>query len=97
MFCFHPASVTDRHKKGRTRYKFQKYLERIGIKEEVIIEILTNRSNAQRLEIMDVYKGCYGEDMMERVEKIRRDNLRRVLKGLCRSPTEFAAKASHTL
>merc|ERR1712227_804704 len=43
--------------------------KRIGIKEEVIIEILTARSNAQRLEIMDVYAGCYGEDMMDRIEK----------------------------
>ena len=25
---------------------------------------------------MDVYAGCYGEDMMDRIEKIRRDNLR---------------------
>jgi len=66
--------------------------KRIGIKEEVVIEIITSRSNSQRLEIMEVYAGCYGEDMMERIEKIRRDNLRRVLKGLCRSPTEFAAR-----
>jgi len=66
--------------------------KRIGIKEEVVIEIITGRSNAQRLELMEVYKGCFGEDMMDRIEKIRRDNLRRVIKGLCRSPEEYAAR-----
>lgn len=41
---------------------------------------------------MDVYRGCYGEDMMDRLEKIRRDDFRRVLKGLCRSPAEYSAR-----
>ena len=30
--------------------------------------------------------------MMDRIEKIRRDNLRRVLKGLCRLPAEYSAR-----
>ena len=29
---------------------------------------------------------------MDRIEKVRRDNLRRVLKGLCRSPLEYASR-----
>ena len=66
--------------------------ERIGVHEDDIIEILCNRSNAQRLEIAENYKGLYGEDMYDRLDKIRRKDLRRLMKGLARSPAEYAAR-----
>jgi len=66
--------------------------KRIGVHEDDIIEILCNRSNAQRLEIAENYKGLYGEDMYDRLDKIRRKDLRRLLKGLARSPAEYAAR-----
>lgn len=68
------------------------FKERIGVHEDDIIEILCNRSNAQRLEIAENYKGLYGEDMYDRLDKIRRKDLRRLLKGLARSPAEYAAR-----
>ena len=38
----------------------------IGIHEEPIIEVFTTHSNAQIQEIVKVYKGCYGTDLMDK-------------------------------
>jgi len=66
--------------------------KRIGINEEKIIAIVTKLNNAQRQELADIYKGCYGEDLIKRMDKIRRDDLRRSLKALMRPPAEYAAR-----
>lgn len=66
--------------------------KRIGIKEEVIIEIITTRSNEQRQELANVYKGCFGEAIVDRLDKISRNDLRRTLKALMRTPSEYAAR-----
>ena len=82
-------------------------LERVGIKEDVIIEQVIRINNEQRQEVRDVYKGrnslwcgcrfkmtegCFGEDLVDQMDKIRRDDLRHGLKGLMRPPAEYAAR-----
>jgi len=66
--------------------------KRIGIKEDVIIEQVVRINNNQRQELRDVYKGCFGEDLVGLMEKIRRDDLRHALKALMRPPAEYAAR-----
>merc|ERR1712227_253427 len=66
--------------------------KRIGIKEDVIIEQVIRLNNEQRQEVRDVYKGCYGEDLVGLMDKIRRDDLRHGLKALMRPPAEYAAR-----
>jgi len=66
--------------------------KRIGINEEVIIEQLTRINNEQRQQVCNVYQGCYGEDVMDRIEKIKRPDLRRTLKALVRLPGAYAAR-----
>ena len=63
----------------------------IGIDEKTIIEQITKINNEQRQKVADVYKGCYGEDIDDRIEKVRRDDLRHGLKALMRRPSEYAA------
>jgi len=38
----------------------------IGIHEEPIIEVFTTHSNEQIQEIVKIYKGCYGSDLMDK-------------------------------
>ena len=37
-------------------------------------------------------EGCFGEDLVDQMDKIRRDDLRHGLKGLMRPPAEYAAR-----
>lgn len=61
--------------------------------EDVIIQILTNRSNTQRQEIQENYQGMFGETLYDRIDrKIRRDKFRHVIKGLLLTPLEYDAK-----
>jgi len=65
----------------------------IRVDEEVLIEVLCNRSNAQRQEIQENYSSLYGETLYERVsDKVRRDNLRHVIKGLLLTPIQYDAR-----
>jgi hypothetical protein len=41
--------------------KLKKAVKGLGTNEKVIIEIMGNRSNAQRLKIKDVYKAMFGK------------------------------------
>merc|ERR1711892_27741 len=66
--------------------------KRVGIKEDVIIEQVIRINNEQRQEVRDVYKGCFGEDLVDQMDKIRCDDLRHGLKGLMRPPAEYAAR-----
>ena len=63
----------------------------IGMDEKVVIEEITKINNEQRQKVADVYKGCYGEDIDDRLEKVRRKDLRHGLKALMRTPSEYAA------
>ena len=53
---------------------------------------MTRINNEQRQELRDVYKGCFGEDLVGLMDKIRRDDLRHSLKALMRPPAEYAAR-----
>ena len=74
------------------KVKINTFSERVGIKEDVIIEQVTRINNEQRQELRDVYKGCFGEDLVGLMDKIRRDDLRHSLKALMRPPAEYAAR-----
>jgi len=68
----------------------------IRVDEDVIIEVLTNRNNAQRQEIQENYLGLYGESLYERVsDKVRRDKFRHVIKGLLLTPLQYDARCIH--
>ena len=49
-------------------------------------------NNEQRQELRNVYKGCFGEDLVGLMDKIRRNDLRHGLKALMRPPAEYAAR-----
>merc|ERR1712141_577634 len=55
-------------------------IDRVKMDTDAVIEVLCNRSNAQRCVIREQYKGLYGDD------------LRHVVKGLLLSPTDYDAK-----
>jgi hypothetical protein len=52
------------------------------IDDDVVNDILPNRSNAQRLEIQEQFQSLFGESLYDRVnDRVRRDRLRHVIKG----------------
>jgi hypothetical protein len=52
------------------------------IDDDVVNDILPNRSNAQRQEIQEQFQSLYGESLYDRVnDRVRRDRLRHVIKG----------------
>ena len=52
------------------------------IDDDVVNDILPNRSNAQRQEIQEQFMSLFGESLYDRVDKrVRRDRLRHVIKG----------------
>merc|ERR1712002_300719 len=67
-------------------------LDRAVIDTDVVIEVLCNRSNQQRQTIRENYAGLFGEDVYDTCDRIRRDDLRHVVKGLLLSPIAYDAK-----
>lgn len=52
------------------------------IDDDVVNDILPNRSNAQRQEIQEQFQSLFGESLYDRVnDRVRRDRLRHVIKG----------------
>ena len=52
------------------------------IDDDVVNDILPNRSNAQRQEIQEQFESLFGESLYDRVnDRVRRDRLRHVIKG----------------
>ena len=52
------------------------------IDDDVVNDILPNRSNAQRQEIQEQFMSLFGESLYDRVDaRVRRDRLRHVIKG----------------
>lgn len=65
----------------------------VRIDDEVLIEVLTNRSNVQRQEIQENYEGLYGEKLYDRINrKCHREKFRDVLKGLLLTPIQYDAR-----
>ena len=68
-----------------------KAFHKFNVDEKAIIEAITKINNEQRQKVADVYKGCYGEDVDDRIDKIRGKDFRHGVKALMRRPSEYAA------
>uniref|UniRef100_A0A8C7MGN7 Annexin n=1 Tax=Oncorhynchus kisutch TaxID=8019 RepID=A0A8C7MGN7_ONCKI len=63
-----------------------------GTDEDVIINIVANRSNEQRQEIRQAFKSILGRDLMKDLKSELSKNLERLIIGLMLTPAEFDAK-----
>uniref|UniRef100_A0A7N6B6C0 Annexin n=1 Tax=Anabas testudineus TaxID=64144 RepID=A0A7N6B6C0_ANATE len=63
-----------------------------GTDEDAIIDIVANRSNAQRQEIRKAFKSLLGRDLMKDLKSELSKNLERLIIGLMLTPAEFDAK-----
>ncbi|KAM9496797.1 annexin A6 isoform 1-T1 [Clarias gariepinus] len=70
----------------------RKAMKGFGTDEDTIINIVTNRSNAQRQEIRHVFKSLLGRDLMADLKSELSKNLCRLIMGLMMTPAEFDAK-----
>merc|ERR1711990_596778 len=66
-------------------------IDRVKMDTDAVIEVPCNRSNEQRCVIREQYKGLYGEDLYDVCKRIRRDDLRHVVKGMLLSPVDYDA------
>lgn len=64
----------------------------IGTDEKVVIQILANRTNAQRQQIKDVYKSTYNEDIQERLKSELSGHFEDVSVALFDLPAVYDAK-----
>merc|ERR1712241_194060 len=63
------------------------------IDDDVVNDILPNRSNAQRQEIQEQFESLFGESLYDRVnDRVRRDRLRHVIKGMLLTPMQYDAR-----
>jgi len=67
-------------------------IDKVRMDTDEVIEVLTNRCNSQRATIREEYKSLYGEDLYDVCRRIRRDDLRHVVKGLLLTPVEYDCK-----
>uniref|UniRef100_A0A8C1N970 Annexin n=1 Tax=Cyprinus carpio TaxID=7962 RepID=A0A8C1N970_CYPCA len=70
----------------------RKAMKGFGTDEDTIIDIVTQRSNAQRQEIRRIFKSLLGRDLMADLKSELSKNLERLILGLMMSPAEFDAK-----
>uniref|UniRef100_A0A672IGQ0 Annexin n=1 Tax=Salarias fasciatus TaxID=181472 RepID=A0A672IGQ0_SALFA len=63
-----------------------------GTDEDAIIDIVAQRSNAQRQEIRQTFKSLLGRDLMKDLKSELSKNLERLIIGLMLTPAEFDAK-----
>lgn len=70
----------------------RKAMKGFGTDEDAIIEIVANRSNAQRQEIRQAFKSLLGRDLMKDLKSELSKNLERLIIGLMLTPAEFDAK-----
>ncbi|KAI4462025.1 annexin [Holotrichia oblita] len=66
-----------------------------GSDEEAIINIITKRSNSQRLKIAQEFKTMYGKDLIKELKSELRGNFEDVIIALMTNPVEFQAKQMH--
>uniref|UniRef100_A0A674CAF0 Annexin n=1 Tax=Salmo trutta TaxID=8032 RepID=A0A674CAF0_SALTR len=70
----------------------RKAMKGFGTDEDVIIDIVANRSNEQRQEIRQAFKSILGRDLMKDLKSELSKNLERLIIGLMLTPAEFDAK-----
>uniref|UniRef100_A0A3Q3BJR1 Annexin n=1 Tax=Kryptolebias marmoratus TaxID=37003 RepID=A0A3Q3BJR1_KRYMA len=85
----HPASGFD---SAADAQALRKAMKGFGTDEDAIIEIVANRSNAQRQEIRQAFKSQLGRDLMKDLKSELSRNLERLIIGLMLTPAEFDAK-----
>merc|ERR1712147_384639 len=67
-------------------------IDKVIMDTDEVIDVLSNRCNSQRAEIREEYKNLYGEDLYDVCKRIRRDDLRHVVKGMLLTPVEYDCK-----
>jgi len=67
-------------------------IDKVRMDTDEVIDVLSNRCNTQRAEIREEYNNLYGEDLYEVCKRIRRDDLRHVVKGMLLTPVEYDCK-----
>ncbi|XP_033822250.1 annexin A6 isoform X1 [Periophthalmus magnuspinnatus] len=70
----------------------RKAMKGFGTDEDAIIDIVANRSNAQRQEIRQAFKSLLGRDLMKDLKSELSKNLERLIISLMLTPAEFDAK-----
>ncbi|XP_042307232.1 annexin A6 isoform X2 [Sceloporus undulatus] len=70
----------------------RKAMKGFGTDEDAIIEVVTQRSNAQRQEIIQAYKSHYGRDLMADLKSELSGALAKVILGLMMTPAQYDAK-----
>jgi len=63
----------------------------IGTDEKAIINMIVNRNAAQRAEIRNYYKSCYGKDLIKRLKEDTSGNFKQVIAGMFMTPAEYDA------
>ena len=61
----------------------------LGTKEDVLIDIMGNRSNAQRIKLKEMYKAMFGKEMSDDLKSETSGNFAKLLTALCMSHVEF--------
>jgi len=62
-----------------------------GTDEKAIINIIVNRNAAQRAEIRNCYKSCFGKDLIQRLKDDTSGNFKQVIAGMFMTPPEYDA------
>ncbi|KAM9849909.1 annexin A6 isoform 2-T2 [Aulostomus maculatus] len=70
----------------------RKAMKGFGTDEDAIIDIVAQRSNAQRQEIRQTFKSLLGRDLMKDLKSELSKNLERLIIALMLTPAEFDAK-----
>nr|XP_009912325.1 PREDICTED: annexin A6-like [Haliaeetus albicilla] len=70
----------------------RKAMKGLGTDEGAIIEVLTQRSNAQRQQILKAYKAHYGIDLMADLKSELSGSLAKLILGLMLTPAQYDAK-----
>ncbi|XP_008103015.1 annexin A6 isoform X3 [Anolis carolinensis] len=70
----------------------RKAMKGFGTDEDAIIEVVTQRSNTQRQEIIQAYKSHFGRDLMADLKSELSGALAKVILGLMMTPAQYDAK-----
>ncbi|XP_066469617.1 annexin A6 isoform X2 [Tiliqua scincoides] len=70
----------------------RKAMKGFGTDEDAIVDLVTQRSNAQRQEIIKAYKSHFGRDLMADLKSELGGPLAKVILGLMMTPAQYDAK-----